>query len=88
MCCVSKRKAKKKNWSPQRITLALHERGVTHGALAARLGRARSTVSLVVGGRMKSAAVAAAIASELGTTPDVIWPLIYPATPSALSQAS
>jgi len=86
MCSVSKRKAK--NWSPQRITRALHERGVTHGALAARLGKARSTVSLVVGGRIKSAAVAAAIASELGTTPDVIWPLLYPTGPPPFSQAS
>lgn len=82
MCSVSKRKPK--NWSPQRITRALHERGVTHAALAVRLGRARSTVSQVVGGRMKSAAVAAAVASELGTTPDVIWPQIYPAGLPAL----
>lgn len=68
-----------RNWTAQKITRALHEKGVTHEALAARLGKGRSTVSLVVGGRAKSAALAAAIAAEIGTTPDVIWPRIYPA---------
>jgi lambda repressor-like predicted transcriptional regulator len=81
MCSVSKRKPR--NWTPQMITRALHDKGVTHASLAVELGRGRSTVSLVVGARAKSAAVADAVAAVLGTTKEAIWPRIYPAKPAS-----
>lgn len=83
MCSVNKRNLD--NWPARRITAALHREGVTHGSLALKLGKGRSTVSIVVCGRGQSFPVASAIAAVLGTTPDVIWPRIYPpATPAPL----
>ncbi len=67
-----------RKWRPQRISKALREAGITHESLAAQLGRSRSVVSQVVGGRIKSAAVASAIAAALGKHPHDIWPRLYP----------
>ena len=65
-------------WRPQKISKAMRAVGVTHESLAAQLGRSRSVVSQVVGGRIKSAAVASAVASVLGLHPHDIWPRLYP----------
>jgi lambda repressor-like predicted transcriptional regulator len=71
------RKPRLRNWKPQRITLAMHQMGVTHESLAQQLVRSRSIVSLVVGGRSKSAYVAGAVAEVIGRKPWEIWPRIY-----------
>lgn len=71
------RKPRLRNWKPQRITQAMHRAGVTHESLALQIGRSRSIVSVVVGGRSKSAAVAAAVAEVIGRKPWEIWPRLY-----------
>jgi len=66
-----------RNWSAKRITRELRAIGVTKSALADSIGRARTTVSEVACGRLKSLPVATALASALGRHPHDIWPRIY-----------
>ena len=71
-----------RNWTRQRINRELRARGLKQSDLVERLGRAQSLISEVIGGRMSSLVVATAIAAELGTSPDVIWPRRYDRLPS------
>lgn len=79
MCSVRRQR----NWTPQRITEEMHKAGITHVSLAQQLGKGRSTVSEVVGGRMKNRAVAAAVAEAIGRKPWELWPRLYAAPTEA-----
>ncbi|MDR1853464.1 MAG: helix-turn-helix domain-containing protein [Azoarcus sp.] len=49
-------------------------KGITLAAIADELGKASSTVSLVVAGKAKSYPIQRAIADRLETTIDQLWP--------------
>ncbi|MFQ5779148.1 MAG: transcriptional regulator [Nitrospiria bacterium] len=54
--------------------IAMLRRGITQARIARELGVSGATVSLVVGGRMKSRRVEEAIADALGISRAVLWP--------------
>ena len=76
MCRVTQRY---RTWPARKITAAMHAAGLTHEALAERLGCSRSNVSQVVGGLTKSWRVAYAIGDAIGRRPWELWPRLYAA---------
>ncbi len=63
--------------SPAQIRAQLIDYGCRPTELAKQLGVSDASVSLVISGKSKSARIADAIAEQLGTTKESLWPQIY-----------
>lgn len=85
---VTRQKTRRRRWAARKITAALAAVGVTHEALALRLGCSRSNVSMAVSGATKSWKVASAIAALLGLHPHDIWPRLYAAPSGEPAEAA